>query len=99
MNLHLYKVLRYEPDYAIDSVEAVRVMTEKDLRKEFLLAYNNGFIPHELIDDYTKDPDYSSENWDDMENLKIGTVIDMMNDIGNYACGDGYYILETDIEI
>ena len=34
-----------------------------------------------------------------MGNLRIGTMIDIMNDICNYSCGDGYYIIETDIEV
>ena len=99
MNLRLYKVLRYEPDYAVDTVDAIMVMTEKELRKEFVWAYNNGHIPRELIADYFNDPDYKKENWDDINNLSIGTMIDMMNDIGNYECGEGYYILETDVEV
>lgn len=62
-------------------------------------AYNNGKIPHELIEDYKVDPDYSNENWDDIGNLRIGTMIDIMNDICNYNCGDGYYILEVDVDM
>lgn len=34
-----------------------------------------------------------------MGDLRVGTMIDMMNDICNYTCGDGYYILETDVDV
>ena len=34
-----------------------------------------------------------------MENLRVGTMIDILNDITNYVCGTGYYILETDVEV
>lgn len=99
MNLHLYKVLEISDYGNSDNLEKTQVMTEKDLREEFLWAYNNGKIPHELIDDYKADPDCSKENWNDMGNLRVGTMIDMMNDICNYTCGDGYYILETDVDV
>lgn len=102
MNLHLYKVVdmgNCDMDNGNDVLDAVRVMTEEDLRKEFMWAYNNGKIPHELIDDYKADPDYSKENWNDMGNLRVGAMIDMMNDICNYDCGGGYYILETDVDV
>lgn len=102
MNLHLYKVVdmgNCDMDNGNDVLDAVRVMTEKDLRKEFLWAYNNGKIPHELIDDYKAEPDYSKENWNDIGNLRVGTMIDMLNDICNYDCGGGYYILETDVDV
>lgn len=101
MNLHLYKVVdmdNCDMDNGNDVLDAVRVMTEKDLRKEFMWAYNQGKIPHELIDDFKADPDCAKENWNDMGNLTVGTMIDMMNDICNYTCNYGYYILETDIE-
>ena len=91
MKIHLYKVLDISDYGNCDDLEKTQVMTEKDLRKEFLWAYNNGEIPHELIDDYKSDPDYSKENWNDMGNLRIGTMIDMLNDICNY--------LETEIEL
>lgn len=102
MKLRLYKVLdmgNCDMDNGNDAMLATSVMTEKDLRDEFVWAYNNGKIPHELIDDYKTDPDYSKENWNDMGNLCVGTMIDMMNDICNYNCGEGYFIVETDVEI
>lgn len=100
-NLHLYIVfdLTEINEHGSDPMDNVRVMTNKDLRNEFLWAYNHGIIPHELIDDYKGDKDYSKENWNDLGNLSIGTMIDMLNDIVNYECGTGYYIKETDIEI
>ena len=102
MKIHLYKVVdmgNCDMDNGNDVLDAVSVMTEKDIREEFLWAYNNDKIPHELIDDYKADPDYSKENWNDMGNLSVDTMIDMMNDISNYECGEGYYILETEIEL
>lgn len=102
MKIHLYKVLNMgncDMGNGNDVLETTRVMTEKDLRNEFLLAYNGGYFPQELINDFKNDPDYSKEYWDDMGNLSAGTMIDMMNSICDYVCGDGYYILETDIEI
>lgn len=101
MNLHLYIVFdltRINED-GEHPMDVCRVLTDKTLRDEFLWAYNNGRIPHELIDDYKGDPDYKTENWDDMGNLRIGTMIDMLNDIANYECGTGYYITETDVEV
>lgn len=104
MKIKLYKVLdmgNCDMDNGNDVMDAVVVMTEKELRNEFLWAYNNGKIPQELIDDYAGDPDYCDELDDnpELKDLKIGTIIDIMNDICNYDCGNGYYILETDIEI
>jgi len=102
MNLHLYKVVdmgNCDMDNDNDVLDAVRVMTEKDLREEFLWAYNNGKIPHDLVYDYMQSKDYRDENWDDMGKLRVGTMIDMMNDICNYTCGEGYYILETNINV
>lgn len=101
MNLHLYKVLKLDDIGNSDDLEKTQVMTEKDLRKEFLSAYNHGKIPQELIDDYAGDPDYCDELDDnpELKDLKIGTIIDMMNDICNYKSGTGYYILETDIDV
>lgn len=100
MNLHLYQVFDLTDinDYGASPMDCCRVMTDKDLRKEFLWAYNHDKIPHELIDDYKENPDYKRENWNDIGNLRIGTMIDMLNDIPNYVCGEGYYILETDVE-
>lgn len=101
MNLHLYQVFDLTDinDYGADPMDCCRVMTDKELRKEFLWAYNTGNIPHELIDDYKGNPDYRKEDWNDMGNLRVGTMIDMLNDITNYVCGTGYYILETDVEV
>lgn len=100
MKIHLYKVFDLTSiNDGESAMDCCRVMTDKDLRKEFLFVYNEGGIPHKLIDDYKADPDYKTENWNDMGNLRIGTMIDMMNDICNYVCGIGYYILETDVEI
>ena len=101
MNLHLYLVydLTDINDYGESPMDCCSVMTDKDLREKFMWEYNNGRIPHKLIDDYKADPDYSKENWDDIDNLSVGTMIDMMNDICNYVCGGGYYILETDVGI
>lgn len=99
MNLHLYKVINLDDYSNEDDLEKTQVMTEKDLRKEFDWALDNGRIPEQLIVDYQVDPDYAKENWKDMTGLSIGTIIDMMNDICNYDCGSGYYILETDIDV
>lgn len=99
MKVHLYKVIKLD-DYSNESdLEKMQVMTENDLRREFVWAYDNGRIPHDLIYDYQRDPDYKDEYWDEVGNLKAGTMVDMLNDICNYTCGDGYYILETDIEL
>lgn len=100
MKIHLYKVWRID-DYSNndDPCDRVIVMTEKDLREEFMIAYNEGGIPQELLNDFKQDDDYKTENWDDIENIKIGTMVDMLNEICNYIPGIGYYILETDIEI
>lgn len=99
MNLHLYKVIALDDYSNEDDLSKTQVMTERDLREEFLRAYNNGKIPTELKFDFINDPDYKKENWDDIGNLRIGTMVDIMNEIYNYTCGDGYYILETDIEV
>lgn len=100
MNLHLYKVLDMSDYGNCDDLERTYVMTEETLRKEFEWALKNHRIPLELLVDYQRDPDYSSEDWERPEsNLKIGTIIDMMNDICNYKSGTGYYILETDIDV
>ena len=102
MRLHLYKLVdmgNCDMDNGNDVLYATQVMTEKDLRKEFAWALDNGKIPEQLIVDYQTDPDYAKENWKDMTSLSIGTIIDMMNDICDYSCGDGYFILETDITI
>lgn len=101
MNLHLYKVFDLTDinERGESPMDCCRVMTDKDLRKEFLWAYNHDRIPHELIDDYKGDLDYKKENWKDMGNLRVGTMIDMLNDITNYVCGTGYYIDETDVEV
>ena len=102
MKLHLYKVLNMENcdmDNGYDAMDAVQVMSEKELRTEFAWALDNGKLPEQLIVDYQVDPDYTKENWKDMTSLSIGTVIDMLNDICNYDCGGGYYILETDVEL
>lgn len=100
MNLHLYKVYNLEDNYPDDPCESVKVMTEKDLRKEFKWALNHSKIPLELLVDYQRDPDYTGEDWERPEtSLKIGTIIDMMNDINLYKSGTGYYITETDIDI
>lgn len=102
MNLHLYKVLNIEQcdmDNGDDVMDAVCVMTEKELRREFEWARNHQKIPVELWVDYQRDPNYTKEDWEDLDNLKIGTIIDIMNDIENYKCGTGYYILETDVDV
>ena len=102
MKIHLYKVLNMENcdmDNGNDAMETMQVMSEKELRKEFAWALDYGKIPEQLIVDYQTDPDYTKENWKDMTGLSIGTIIDMMNDICNYDCGGGYYILETDVEL
>lgn len=52
-----------------------------------------------IIDEFIEEPDYANENWDDISKLSIGMMVDIMNEIYNYTCGDGYYILETDIEV
>lgn len=100
MNLHLYKVYDLEDNYPEDPCESVKVMTEKDLRKEFKWALNHSKIPLKLLVDYQRNPDYTEEDWEHPEtNLKIGTIIDMMNDINLYKSGTGYYITETDINV
>lgn len=102
MRIHLYKVLNMENcdmDNGYDAMDAVQVMSEKELRTEFAWALDNGKLPEQLIVDYQVDPDYTKENWKDMTSLSIGTMIDMLNDICNYDCGGGYYILETDVEL
>lgn len=101
MKIKLYKVLDLSDNEDCDDLEKTQVLTEKDLRKEFLFAHKHGRIPQELIDDYAGDPDYCDELDDnpELKDLKIWQIIDIMNDICNYDCGEGYYILETEIEI
>ena len=99
MNLHLYKVIALDDYSNEDDLSKTQVMTERDLREEFVRAWENGKIPTELKYDFINDPDYKKENWDDIGNLSAGTMVDIMNEIYNYTCGDGYYILETDIEV
>lgn len=99
MKIHLYKVIKLDDYSNEDDLEKTQVMSEKELRKEFAWALDYGKIPEQLIVDYQTDPDYTKENWKDMTSLSIGTIIDMMNDICNYDCGGGYYILETDVEL
>lgn len=99
MKIHLYKVIELDDYSNEDDFEKTQVMSEKELRKEFAWALDNGEIPEQLVVDYQVDPDYAKENWKDMTGLSIGTIIDMMNDICNYDCGGGYYILETDVEL
>lgn len=103
MKIHLYKVFDLSEinEYGTNPMDCCSVMTEEELRDEFLFAYNKGKIPHELIDDYAGDPDYCDELDDnpELKDLKIWQIIDIMNDICNYDCGKGYYILETDVEI
>lgn len=99
MNLHLYKVWRIDDSDPNDPCESVIVMTEKDLRKEFMMAYNEGGIPQELMSDFKQDSDYKKEDWNDIGNLRVGTMIDIMNEICNYIPGVGYYITETDVEV
>lgn len=99
MNLHLYIVIALDDYSNGDDLSKTQVMTERDLREEFVRAWENGKIPTELKFDFINDPDYKKENWDDIGNLHIGTMVDIMNEIYNYTCGDGYYILETDIEV
>lgn len=101
MKITLYKVFDLSEinEYGTDPMDCCDVMTEDALRDEFLLAYNNGKIPHELVEDYKTNPDYNDENWEDIGNLKIGTMVDMLNDIQNYDLESGYNILETDVEI
>lgn len=99
MNLHLYKVWKIDDSDPNDPCESVIVMTEKDLRKEFMMAYNEGGIPEELMSDFKQDSDYKKEHWNDIGNLRVGTMIDIMNEICNYIPGVGYYITETDVEV
>ena len=101
MKIHLYKVfdLKDINDYGESPMDCCSIMTDKDLREKFLWEYNNGKIPEQLIVDYQTDPDYKADNWNDMCNLRIGTMVDMLNDIQNYDTESGYYILETDVEI
>lgn len=99
MNLHLYKVWRIDDSDPNDPCESVIVMTEKDLRKEFMMVYNEGGIPQELLTYFKEDNDYKNENWNDIGNIRVGTMIDIMNEICNYIPGVGYYITETDVEV
>lgn len=101
MNLHLYKVFDLTDinERGESPMDCCRVMTEKDLRREFLLAYNEGGIPQDLLSDFKQDSDYKDENWNDIGNLRVGTMIDMLNEIDNYVPGVGYYITETDVEV
>ena len=102
MKLHLYKVLLWDREQQpifLSAFENATVMTERDLRKEFVRAWESGKIPTELKNDFINDPDYKKENWDDIDNLSAGTMVDIMNEIYNYNCSYYYYILETDIEV
>lgn len=99
MNLHLYKVLDMSDYGNCDDLEKTHVMTEKDLRREFGYAVNNDIVPIQLMKNYQQG-EYADEDWSDPENtLRIGVIIDMMNDICNYKSSTGYYILETDIDV
>lgn len=101
MKIHLYKVADFyqmgTDEYSI--LNTTKVMTEQDLRNEFFWALHNHIFPLELLTDYQKDPDYSNDNWEQPQKLKIGTIIDMFNDIVNYGGEHKYLILETDIEL
>lgn len=102
MKLTLYKVFGFDPDNepsGWDIVSSVKVMTENDLRQEFLWAYNNGGISNDIIYDYSHNPDYKKENWDDIGSLSAATMVDIMNDLGNYNASYWYVISETEIEI
>lgn len=101
MEIRLYVVFDLSEinTYGTSPMDVCRVMNEKELRELFYTAYENGGLPYDLIDDYHRDDDYKNEDWNDLGNLRIGTVIDMLNDIVNYSCGDGFYIVETDVEI
>lgn len=99
MNLHLYKVLDMSDYGNCDDLEKTQVMTERNLREEFGYAVNNDIVPIQLMKDYQQG-EYADEDWSDPENtLRIGVIIDMMNDICNYKSGTGYYILETDVDV
>jgi hypothetical protein len=101
MKIKLYKVVDccgIEHD-TYNVIDSVMVMTENDLRNEFIRAIENGWVPLELRYDYQNDPDYAKENWEDIGNLSVGTMIDMLNDIVDYN-GEHYYIvMETEIEL
>lgn len=98
MKLHLYLVLDLDQYENLDDLHKIRVMTQDDLREEFKLALDNHRIPQQEIDDYMSDPDYANEDWEyPRTELRIGTVVDIMNDIINYVQGCGYYIIETDL--
>jgi hypothetical protein len=62
-------------------------------------AYNHDKIPHELMCDFQRDPDYNNEDWNDIGNIRVGTMIDILNEIYNYSPREGYYITETDVEV
>ena len=104
MNIRLYKVLRWdreqEPCGFISGFEDGEVMSEKELREMWKrIIKEDHSIPAAEFFDYTKDNDYKKENWDDLENLSVGTIIDILNDLVNYDSMTGYYILETDVEL
>ena len=102
MKIHLYLVCDFAGIGADSQTvfEQSSIMTEKDLREHFKWARDQNCFPLALLNDYKQDPDYAKENWEDLNSLSIGTIVDMFNDIVNYDGRDcAYYILEHDIEV
>ena len=104
MKIHVYKVLWWdrneEPSDFCQGFEETRIMTEDQLREEWKnLIHEEHAVPAGEFIDYIKDNDYIKEDWEDLDNLSIGTIIDIMNDMINYDTKQAYYILEDDIEI
>ena len=84
-------------DNTYEALTCTSVLNENGLRKEFNRLREQNQIPLELFIDYIKDPDYIKENWDDLGNLSIGTMIDIINDICNYNPMDYFLVQEKDL--
>lgn len=93
MKQRLYKFIDMRDLYtACEVFDAVKVLNETELRKEFFDMVSNGIITHKEIDDYRADPDYKLDGGF----TKIGTILDMINDTCNY---DGRYFMVNEIDV
>lgn len=96
MKIRLYKFIDLgDQDTRYEIFDATQVITEKELRKIFFNMVKNRIISQKEIDDYRADPDYKLDG----DFTKIGTIIDMINDICNYNVEQYYIVQEIDVEI
>ena len=90
VKLKLYKFIDMgDQDTRYEIFDAVQILTEEELRKQFFYMIENRIISQKEIDDYRADPDYKLDGGF----TKIGTIVDMINDICNYNA-EQYYIVQ-----